>query len=513
MQDISGTSLAASLVARRPACHKVEVKWDGTNWTDESDNIDSLRLDIEAVNLRRGAAAVGSAVADRATITLENKDQRFTPWNSGGALYSDIQDGGWEGCPIRVKLGYETAGGSPEYVYAFWGIVDDLKHGVRGQTAEMRCLDKLGRFRNYRVKTILYENVSISDFAETLRLQIPSAVRPPQVDGGIDKSIFSLPFAWANDDDSLMNEWSKLAEAEGGRVYCDYQGRFMFENAVHLVTGEHLNSQATFTVSSFAEMKSQYHRRDRARKVIVYFSRPRVGRVQDVWMAPYPYMIKPGETIVIRAEFNSPAKEVQVMAAEVDYWAMTYGGTNKTDQVSVSQTTYAQLALIEVTNNDSEELVLSLCKLRGYPILYLDEESVCLVVDSDGTIHRENDSITETDAGLRPLEVRDNWYIQTPEHAWAVGELLAYRIRYPRQSLTLTGQAAIPWLETGDRVTVSERNGLLAAPFYVQKMVFQRQGGNLSMDLHLLAADGLFASTDYFKLGTDALAGGKVYFL
>lgn len=512
MQDISGTSLAASLAARRPACHKVEVKWNNVDWTDESDYIDDLRVEIEAVNLQRGVAAIGSAISDRAMLHLKNTNQRFTPWNASSPIYSYIRDGGWEGIPIRISLGYENASGNPEYVYVFWGIIDDLSHGVRGQTATIRALDKLGRFIDYQVKTILYENVLISDFAETLRMQIPAAVRPPQVDEGIDKSIFSLPFAWANDG-SLMVEWSKLAEAEGGRVYCDHHGRFMFENAVHLATGAHLSSQASFTVSSFAEMQSTYNRRDRARKVVVYYTRPRVGRMRDIWSAPYPHLIKPGETRVIRAEFDTPAREVQIPLAEVDYWAMTYGGTNRTDQVSVDYTIWAQQALLSVTNNDSQELVLSLCKLRGYPIEYHDEESVCLMVDSDGTVHEETDTITETNAGLRPIEIRDNWYIQTPEHAHALAEFIAYRLRYPRQSLTLSNLAAMPWLETGDRVTVTERNGLLSADFYVQKIELTLRGGVLGMNLRLLAADGLFASTNYFRLGTDALGGGKVYFL
>lgn len=513
MQEISETQLAASLAANRPPRANVVANWGGAGWVNETSRIDEIHVTLEASDAMQGVSALGKAIADTVEIKFKNVDKRFSPWYSSSPLYSYLADGAWDGTPISVQLGYQKADTTAEYVYVLNGIIADLQPDVGRQSIKIKCLDNFGRFADYRTKTALFENIGITDFAEQLRLTLPAAIRPSQVTAGFDPSCHSLRFAWC-DDESLVEELSKLAEAEGGRVYFDGNGKMMFENAMHLAAHPHSSSVATFTVDSFASLQAEYHWRDKARRIQVFYTEPLLCRTEAIWSLPEARALPANATTIIRAQFNTAAKNVITPSASSDYFVRSHAGLDKTSDVNITMTTWAQQAVLEVENTLAYEIVLDRMQLRGQPVKFTDEESVSLVVDSAGAVKREDvDSITLGQAGKKPFEVKGNWFIQSPEHALSLGYLYAYRLRKPRMKLHLTNLRGMPWLEPGDRVTVTERGSTSMLDFYIHTIDLYLRGA-LTMDLTLLGATGMFASDTYFRLTeADELAGGRVFFL
>jgi hypothetical protein len=139
----------------------------------------------------------------------------------------------------------------------------------------------------------------------------------------------------------------------------------------------------------------------------------------------------------------------------VDYIAVTAGGQKKTSDVTVTfGTAYAQQRELSIENTGAVDLYMVRLRIMGYPIEKGDQESVDIWIDDAGTEHDSPDGVTVA-GGWRTLEVSQNEYIQTREHARALARMLARRMYKPVMGLHLSNLAGRPWLEIGDRVGVS----------------------------------------------------------
>lgn len=494
-------SLASSRTANRAQCFKLEIQWDGSNWINESAYVIDLTVTQSAVSGDASPAAVGSGIAGEARILLNNGSRRFTPWNAGGALYSYISSGQWHGRAVRISFGYLNASGVPEYMQVFIGKIKSFTPSVVGQNVDLVALDYGSLLAAHKARSPLYHNYRVDQLIEAYVALLPEAIRPTVQ---ADKGMMTIPWHYL-DDDSIFGEISRLAEAEGGRIYFDYQGQLIFENAAHLVSGAHGTSQMTFSVNDWSELYVSADWRAYYNHIEVWYHPIRLMPIGEIWASREIHRVPAGQSKTITAKFDAPAYYVLQPEADKDYIATSPGGQKRTEDISITALAqgtnlWAQQAELQVTNSGEYDLLLRRLRLRGRSLLSGDEEKVEI---------SQTDALAER-SGRITLSIRDNLAIQTKVQAERLRDILAQRYKAPVEKASLDDLKVVPWLELGDRVTVTERNGELNVDFFVESITYRASGRGIWMRLELVRADGLFAyPNQYFILGTNTLGSSS----
>ncbi|NLE76314.1 MAG: hypothetical protein GX605_06125 [Chloroflexi bacterium] len=162
-QSTAGTNLAATAAAagRKPAC-QVVVDWTRAGWgsegawVDETAYVRSLQLDQRAADLRgKGVAILGNSAAATGQVALDNSTGRFSPHNTGGALYPYIRDGLMVGVPVRIYLGFHH-GATPERLVQFSGYIAEPSLQARGGVVTLRLRDRAWDLEQGRHSSVLY---------------------------------------------------------------------------------------------------------------------------------------------------------------------------------------------------------------------------------------------------------------------------------------------------------------------------------------------------------------------
>lgn len=506
MQSLTGTSLATAPGSGRAAICEVTVGWDGTNFVDESAYVMEASGELNAHNTDAGLAAVGNCIANTARVTLLNQTRRFTPWNAGGALYAHIADGAWQGKPIRIKVGYKNALGVAEGVYVMKGHIDNLRPSVPDNTVEIEVINKSLYWIDYKVRTPMYRNKRTDELVTVLHTLVGKGTLTKDI------GLFSIPFFWGNGE-SAEELLSMIAEAEGGRAYYTPAGgvavtsALVFENGGHLLG--HSASVDTLAVDDWERFAAHCRARDRKNHVSVTYTPLRIGHAMVLWKSPEIQRVPAGKTVNVNAAFRYPAAAVTTPAAAIDYVAVTAGGANRTTDLTLTVAdTFGQQADLTLENTGTADLYLVRLQLRGIPVVGGDQEKAECWIDDAGA-YVADPTTTTPDGGWRTHEVKANPLVQTREHAQALARSTAQRLYLARMSVSLTGVDGRPWLEPGDRVTVTEVGGELNTAFFVMGHAWHYGNAGLTSDLDLLPAAGLYAHDDYFILGTHTLGAAS----
>jgi hypothetical protein len=362
----------------------------------------------------------------------------------------------------------------------------------------LTCHDYMARLMEERMRSPLFLDQRVDQFLAQLVALLPADYQPAYL---FDTGLFTLPYAWV-DSEKVGREMQLLAETEGGCIRFRYDGTLLFENAVHLLGGEHQTVQATFAVSDWVDLQVGYNPLDYRNHVEVTYTPTREGQTQEIWKAQEIKRVRANSTTSMTAMFDRPVRNIVTPAADKDFVATTAGGIKKNSSVIIAITRYAQQAYIVIQNTGNVDLRMTWMSLRGRPILYGDEEKAEAADTSMAALRR----------GKRTHPIKDNLYIQDHDHAQALADYMLLRLQTPRMTVGIKNLDGMPWLEVFDRIEITEEAGDSLGEFFVGKIAwFYRRNGGFGMDIGAMPAD-LFGSSSFFTLGTDPLDGGKVYF-
>jgi hypothetical protein len=521
MQDISATTLAADRTAGRGAVCRVWVKWDDTNWTEETDYVFACTGSLAAISGDAGISAVGDSIGQTWDVTLFNHDNRFTEWYSQGTLYSYISGGLWQGRDVRILLGFRKSNGTADGVYVLKGNITGWQHTTGGAMVVMKCIDRSYRILKHLGKGQLIVGKRTDEVLTQMLTLIESDWRPATT---FDKGLFHIPFAVV-DQQSLWRQMKQAAEAEGGRLYFSPSGdenvstKLVFENAQHLLLSPHDNYVATFAVSSWHDLLAAGREGDYYNHVTVYYTPMRIENTQEIWRSQEQYAIAPGETITVNAPFDYPAYKVETMKPTSwvepawsnghgvpGYWvagdwvATTEGGTRVTPGITVTQENFGQQSRITIANASAYQVRIRRLRLVGRPVQPMDEEYVEYPDDAEEYVYGKT--------GKHSAPPIRNQFIQSRAHATALAKMLHYRWSTQRLEFQIRDVIGMPWLEDGDRERVTDPigEGGLIRDCFIQKVAFRYNAGGLWMDLSLLPVSDLFQYDGYyFVLGTSTL--------
>lgn len=480
-----------------------------SDWGTQADNETSRvlgvtwsrQLDIDSpLSLGRGPAAEMS-------VTLSNHDQKYSPFNTSSSIYSDLSANATlpDGIttiryprlfmvPIRLRCGF-----SSDLVDAFYGYIDQPAeaYGVSGDTVTFRCLDRAAKLIQTRKSSRLRKDWRSDDWLDYIVAQLGGI---PVSSTNLDRGFFSIPYAWL-DDEVLWSEVQNVAGAEGGYAFFDETGAFCFRNAAWWNQySDSTSSQFEFTTARFSDLNPIYDYRNLATGAVVEYQSRSYGGEQVVWQRNDTIVVPPGGDTV-EARFELPCEYVYPPTLETDWKPVNAGGVSMADDVGVTlEDTYAQRTTLTFTNTSNEAAFIAKMKLRGRALVGRPSEQV----ERNVAVPLVPESKTR---------LANNPYVQTREQAEMLADLAVDRMQYPRLTYQLSGVPAIPWLQLGDRITITAAQPITTSrTAIITKLSFSfRPDAPFTMSLEAVDTAGLYTYAALFKIGTSEYGGEYMF--
>lgn len=483
----------------RSIAYRLYIAWDGSSYVAET-----ARL-IQATGENKLTApdqiAQGRGIVDRCTLELANQDGRYSPLNTGGALYANIQAGGAYHRPMYLEAAIDGS----TYSRIFTGIIKmpqettPTPNAVAGVRFECRSVDErlLGR--------------RMSTSAADLRANNAAGVREGDIisqwltlagaSGTVDRGVFVIPYAWM-DDESVLEEIWQIASACGGRFYADPDGTLRYEDMTHWLKSPHNTSQETFTRADFTSLEPVYGDADLYSSVTVEASGRDVGAADVLWEPEEQVVIPPDISKTVTARLRQAAYSI-----DAPFWkAGTAGGNDITSSVTVTVTAYnVQRVEMTITNAHTTEAAyihpfsISGRALTGGPA---QEETRTSAANGGNSAWWTSRGTTRSKA------IRGNAYIQTGAHAAALALAQLHRSEAPRLTYRLRGCPGKPSRRCGDRITINDTAIMSSArDAFITGISWRLTQNGFTQDIEAIDAAGLFpyAASEYFIVGTNKL--------
>lgn len=514
-QSIAGTDLSNNAAAAvRTVCVELLIGWGLSAWpsdwaaeaTDETDRLLSCnwsrRLSYEP--LRPGTGEVA-----RLTLVLDNRDQRYSPFNTGGALYSDLLDsttttGGstveypklWQ-IPVRLRMGFNDADNGDEFITVFSGIIDGEAselYGVQGDRLTLTVLDRGAVLLRLKDSTELKTNWRVDEWIRFLCATVGG------IEGGsYDHGFAVVPYAWL-DDENVYKDAQMAAASEGGHFFFDETGLPQYKNVLWWLTdSDCTSSQWTFTTARFVDFSPTYSWDTVGTGVVVEYEGRYPAGQQSLYRSDETITVLSNDTTEILAKFSYPAEEVYTPD---DWQAISAGGIDLRPIVNLTLSDiYAQRCTVTFRNDAGWEYqevgFVPAFEITGRAIIGSQPKEI----------------IRDVASPLIPYTVQSrvsgNPWIQTETQAQLLAELIADRMQYPRITYSVNAKA-VPWLQLGDKVTLSASDVLTdTRDGHITGLSFSWQPDSaFTMRVDVVDDDGLFEYEDYFIIGTSKYGTG-----
>jgi hypothetical protein len=332
------------------------IDWDD----DEVFNGINEASRLKGVSIRRGRNFLITSSGDRfepidpgkMTVTLDNSDRRYDPYNEASPLYPNVDSGRFIKLMVRV--------GATVYDL-FSGIVQNIEpdNNLVYITAE----DGHGWLLGQNVISGVYRDTT-ADAA--IGAVLEQAKWPALWGQSIQVGVDPLDYWWMRGRNA-MEEIRSLADSEFGRVFINASGQLVFYNRIanRPVVAEVDQSEILRNIAIPQPWEVR-------RNIIEVQSNPIAELAQtDIWTASTEYVLSPGASIEIFVNFDSPAINVLQPASTTDYTAFSQSnglGDDLTANISVVAVIYGETALLTITNSGAELAYINLLKMRGKPL-------------------------------------------------------------------------------------------------------------------------------------------------
>lgn len=481
------TTPVCVLPGAEDVCIRLEVAWDGVNWTDESAHFLSARGKFGFSGREVRWLGLGLGNVGRATVELRNAHSRYSPDNPSASLYAYTASGGARNKPIRISAC--ITGNS---AVLFTGYIRDLRERAAENRVILECEDLAALLSDLKLSSSLYCDITTGCYVETI-LQLAGLAASQY---RVEKGYVMLPFAWM-DDEPVWQELGLVAEVEGGRVYIDSEGVLNFQDAAHtyFLSG----SYPVLTCSHFADLQPEYDWRSHYNVINVeYFGRD-IGPHRVIYETPAAVVVHPGETQRIVARLDTPAVYVDIPQPNVDYYALSRGGMDISSQVTLSTSVYAQRVVLEWTNNSDFTAFISGIQLTGLPVTGIF-----------AGVASASSASSVAKWGKLVWEFPENPYLQDVISAQYIADFLRDRLSTPQRIWTLRDLPGSLDFLPGKRVAVrEERTG--ASVVGIITDAEWKLGPGFSVDLRV-AAPNLFTCSDYFKIDESEWGGSRLWY-
>ena len=425
---------------------RLYIDWDfDGSYTDESSRLISANGELR-FSPPETTIFSPRGTADRATVTLNNHDGRYSALLTSGALYASLSGGGAYHAPMYLEVSID---GGSNYDRVFTGVIKipveaaPTMRQAATITLDCRSRDELvlsRRTSTMQVDFAAWHNADMTESELMAELLLDAGLIA--ADYTLDAGLFVIPWVWVKDASVVEACW-QLAAACGGRFYADPDGEFRYENAYHWLTSPHLTSQATLTEANYQRLQPAYDDRELYNAVTVTAAPRAIGPYETLWTADQVYSVAPGATVAVTAELNAPA----YVMANPSYSAVSAGGSDLSSSVSCTPIKYAQQVRLDITNSHATQTAY----ISGLSIAGQAVEAADVV---ERTVVSANTFWDDRPGRARTLS--GNPWIQNSTQAEYLATFLRDRHETPRLSYKVSGYRGDPALRLGDRVTIND---------------------------------------------------------
>lgn len=406
------------------ATYKVEVSWvGGTAFTGTSDDVTAY---VTFMEWRRGrqfaSQLLGKALAGQAFLHLNNAGGTFSTQNSNSPIYGSLLPGR----AVRVSTT------DPTSTVLWRGVVNVIENkiSVNGDhKAVLKCVGPLSFVDEREVRIATQTNRLTGSIIGT----ILDDANWPAAERTIDGGQTTVNYYWVQDKPAL-DALREIEATESGYIGESKDGKIVFEDRDHRLSGTHIASQGTFTDSATSTLFfTDLTQDDPLRAVRNTFEAETKQYVTDastvVWASPQTGTASPlvryGGTLRVEARYpseQSPAAAVSVAAWGTQTFAVNTqadgGGANITANCTGSIiATAAQSITLQIANTGLVDGYVTAWSVVGTPILALDRTTV-----------RVEDATSQTAYGRRTF-VNPAQNIPTIEEAadWGRFQIAIYK--------------------------------------------------------------------------------------
>jgi hypothetical protein len=352
----------------------LEISWDGTNaFTGTEDN---CTMDSISVECRRGrdyaSQLTGKVSPGRLTATMNNLTGKYSSFNASSPLYGSILPG------RKVRLRTSTATIWTGYL----GTI--IPAGSLGGNPVV-SLEASGPLS--RIKKSITPPKQANQLTGTIMDAILDDAGWAAGDRAIDIGKTAVG-QWYIDKIDAFEAMRQIEETELGFLTEGEDGKIIFEDRHHRLTGAHLVSQQTFTdtvgeaigynaITQQDPIREIYN--DIMATVESYYTAPSSA---VLWTLQETPTIAPGQTLIYWAEYPNSEHDSST-GAFVDTWDTPAVGTDITQtgvangDIAVTVSKFAKAMKINITNNNvTTSATLTLVQAQGIKVTKLSSTSV-----------------------------------------------------------------------------------------------------------------------------------------
>lgn len=502
-------------MARVIGC-RVRFDWDfDGNFAehDESANVVSVNGSMQLAPPEQAITST-QGIVDRCEIELRNVAGRYSPLNTGGALYSLIQNGKAYHAPVTVDM---TVNDGANWTRVFTGVAKIPRETGRTHqeipTVRFDCRSRDELLLQRRMSTSRATMMGWHEGAYTEGQIINAMLTAGGVTGQqVDAGLVNVPWAWLDDESPLEDIW-QIAAACGGRFYFDADGVARYENMAHWLSAPHTTSQQTFTPDDWTTFEATYRDGELFDSISVEYASRTAAPAEVIWEPDDPVSVPANGSRTLWADYTSPvATEPQLS------YKASWAGTDMSAYVSVAVTSFAQRAKMVFSNTHPwDQVTLYPLRLSASPLVGTPRAEE----ERNSADHGVNATFFAS-RGSRNRGVRGNPYVQTRTQAGMLAQFLLDRHESARLFYAITGCLGNPARRPGDRITVNDPSVMSAGrEAMVTEVRWRFSGMAYGMDIVAADAASLFkyagASPGYFWVGTNKLGSadalrGRVFY-
>ncbi len=419
-----------------------------------------------------------------------------------------------------------------EYLRQMTGYIVSATEAYAARTITLELRDRGADLALARMSTgpegtytRLHENVTAHTYLDALVTQwngaTPAMGRDDIGTCVFDAGMVNLAYAWM-DDETVWSEMQAVAESQMGRLWYDKDGDLHFDDGTHWATpGGNAWDDPTVVqaalVMAFKDCNPIYEFTNVANHIKVNHQAYYANPVADVeYELKEVLMVPPGGgTLIHKAEMQTPVQtygancfgaaptyavphtHVQATSA---YWAVTAGGTEINNDITITSKVYTGRVEFTITNANATYTAF-ITKLELNADHPLDDQA-------SAGIYECEDAASIALHGRLTMPV-NNRYIQDRLHASIVGDFLLSRFKEPVEVLTLSGVPARPWLEVGDRTHLQDTAGSgIHADYLLGRITWRFGDGGYTQTLSAMLVSDLFPVADWFIIGTSKYGSG-----
>lgn len=404
---------------------------------DESDRLLRIEYERGVSDIVNGVdvGMIGGISYNLCDVILDNTDGRFTFGKNstiGTALIANR--------PTIVNLGYYLSSKSfSKLVPVFKGLSNTPQEDKLARTVGFHCSDYIATINDAQMAVAMYVDKRTDEIIKDILLRLGFSSDQFALDEGLN----TISYAWFDDTVKAGDRIRQIVESEGGHFYQDELGVIRFETRRHYGTAPHNTVVHTIhknDIFSWSELESQ-----RIVNRCTVIGNPRtVQSSQEVWRQSQVIQLDNGEVKTVWADFENPVTGTSTPVSGTDFIANTAedgSGTDISSSVSLTVTTFAKSAKIEITNSSGVIAYITFLRLNGTP---------AIVQSPIKEVYEDADSINRY--GRRELTIESD-FIDDESYSYYLARAIVRKHKERRRQVEVMINA-VPHLQVKDYVTI-----------------------------------------------------------